>query len=65
MEGALVTGYLTDGITEMWLDFSFQGHSFTVNNQCGEFWFFVEDPCASSELLAAVTNHFQSILPER
>lgn len=65
LEGTLVSDYLTDGITEMWLDFSFRGHSFTVNNQFGEFLFFVRDPCAPVELLAAVTHHFQTLLPER
>jgi hypothetical protein len=65
LEGAFVSDYLTDGITEMWLDFSFRGHSFTVNNQFGEFWFFVQDPCAPVELLAAVTIHFQTLLSEK
>jgi len=57
LSGALVTDYMTDNVTEMWLDFSFRGHKFTVNNQFGEFWFFVQDPACPDEVLTTVIEH--------
>jgi hypothetical protein len=65
LAGATVTDYLTDNVTEMWLDFSFRGHAFTVNNQSGDFWFFVRDPACPDDILAAVVEHCESLLPAR
>ena len=65
LRGATVTDYLTDNVTEMWLDFSFRGHAFTVNNQYGDFWFFVRDPACPDDILAAVVEHCEPLLPER
>jgi hypothetical protein len=63
--GAAVTRYLTDDVTEMWLDFSFRGHAFTVNNQSGDFWFFVRDPACADEILLSVVDHCEPLLPSR
>lgn len=65
LPGATVTHYLTDNVTEMWLDFSFRGHAFTVNNQYGDFWFFVRDPACPDDVLAAVIDHCEPSLPAR
>lgn len=65
LPGAKETRYLSDGITEMWLDFTFEGHSFSVNNQMGDFWFFVRDPSCPEAILKAVIEHCERlILPE-
>jgi hypothetical protein len=42
LHGAVVTGFFTDSITEAWIDFTFRGHSFTINDQFGDYWFFVD-----------------------
>jgi len=34
-EGAEITEFLTNSVIEMWLDFEFRGHKFSVSNQ---FW---------------------------
>lgn len=60
--GAAVTDYLTDHITEMWLDFTFRDHAFSVNNQHGHFWFFVRDPACPDPILTALIDHFEPIL---
>lgn len=66
LPGAAVTDFLTDHVTEMWLDFSFRGHSFTVNNQYGDFWFFVRDPACPDDILTAVVEHCEPLLaPQR
>jgi hypothetical protein len=62
LPGTEVTKYLTDNVTEMWLDFSFRGHSFTVNNQYGEFWFFVTDPACPDDIRTAVVEHCELLL---
>ena len=65
LSGAVITDYDTDHITEMWLDFSFRGHTFSVNNQYGDFWFFVSDPSCPDDILIAVIEHCEPLLPAR
>ena len=36
---------LSDKVTEIWLDFHFQDHQFSINNQMGEYWFFCLEDC--------------------
>ena len=55
--------YMLPTVTEMWLDFSFRGQRFTVNDQFGEFWFFVSDPHCAEDILLAVAEHFTSTRP--
>jgi hypothetical protein len=62
LEGATETGFLTDWITEVWLDFELRGHQFSVNNQFGGYWFLVENPDCPDEILLEVVEHFQKFL---
>ena len=62
LEGAKVTGFITDNITEAWIDFSYCGHHFSVNDQFGEYWFFVDNPACSDEILEAVLHHCGLVL---
>ena len=62
LPGAKVTGYVSDQVTEMWLDFSFRGHAFTVNNQFGDYWIFVRDPMCPDDILVAVVEHCEALL---
>lgn len=57
LPGAKVTDYLTDHVTEVWIDFSFHGHAFTVNNQFGEYWFFVKDSDCPDNTLLMIAGH--------
>jgi hypothetical protein len=51
LPGARETEFVTDDITEAWIDFEFRGHHFSLNNQFGEWWFFVDDPlCPDADL---------------
>ena len=61
LNGAVETAFVTDQVTEMWLDFSYSGHRFTVNNQYGEYWFFVDDPTCPEPILVEVVQHFAKI----
>jgi hypothetical protein len=65
LPGARLTGYLTDGIVEVWIDFQYSRYSFTINNQFGEYWFFVADPTCPQELLIDIAEHFGKLLPRR
>ena len=62
LEGAEITEFITDGVLEMWLDFDFRGHQFSVNNQFGDYWFFVRDPNCADEILLEVIDHFRKLL---
>ena len=64
LEGAEITEFVTDGVVEMWLDFDFRGHKFSVNNQFGDYWFFVQDPNCPDEILLEVINHFRKLLEQ-
>jgi hypothetical protein len=62
LDGAEIVEFLTDGVVEMWLDFEFRGHKFSVNNQFGDYWFFVEDSDCPEEILFEVIDHFRLLL---
>jgi hypothetical protein len=62
LEGAQLTGFVTDDVTEAWIDFRLQGHAFSLNNQHGEWWFFVSDPACPDTLLEHVLDHFEALL---
>lgn len=62
LEGAEITEFITDGVLEMWLHFEYRGHKFSVNNQFGDYWFFVENPNCPDEILLEVCDHFRKLL---
>jgi len=62
LAGAEVTHFVTDNVTEAWIDFSFRGHRFSVNDQFGAYWFFVNDPTCPDEILEAVLSHCEFLL---
>jgi hypothetical protein len=62
LDGAEVTGFITDNVTEAWIDFSYRGYLFSVNDQFGNYWFFVDDPKCPDEVLKAVLSHCKLLL---
>jgi hypothetical protein len=62
LSGAKEIGFLTDWVTEVWLDFEFRGQNFSINNQFGDYWFFVENPDCPDEILLEVIEYFQQLL---
>ena len=62
LTGAILTGFVTDDVTEAWIDFSYRGHRFSINNQYGDYWFFVDDPACPDEILTLVRSHWASLL---
>ena len=64
LPGAEITGYVTDHVTAVWIDFTYGGHQFSVNNQMGQYWFFVQDPLAPDAVLLAVAEHAPRLLGE-
>jgi hypothetical protein len=62
LSGASVTQFVTDHVTEAWIDFSFRGFQFTVNNQFGDYWFFSNDAQAPDAILETVLSHCRSLL---
>jgi len=64
LEGVEITEYITDGVIGMWLDFEFCGHKFSVTNQFGDYWFFVEDPECPDEILLEIIEHYRQLLEQ-
>lgn len=62
LAGAELTGFVTDGVTEGWIDFSFCGHAFTINDQFGDYLFFVKDSTCPDSILMDVSAHFAVLL---
>lgn len=62
LEGAEITEFITDGVVEMWLEFTFRGHKFSVNNQLTDYWFFFEDPFCPEDILLEIINHFRQLV---
>jgi hypothetical protein len=65
LEGAVVTGFVTDHVTEAWIDFDYAGHHIEVNDQNGEYWFFVDDPACPDEILERVLAYCAQLLVEQ
>lgn len=62
LEGVSDAGMITDEVTEAWIDFRYRGHEFSINNQHGDYWLFVEDPACPAEVLEAVLTHCKLLL---
>ena len=62
LDGAAVTGLVTDHVTEAWIDFNYRGHQFTINDQFGEYWFFVEDRECPDDILESILSHSRLLL---
>jgi hypothetical protein len=58
LEGVKKTGFLTDYIaTEVWMNFTFRGYNFHINNQMQEYWFFVENADCPDEILDEIVSY--------
>ncbi len=62
LDGAAVTDFVTDNVTEAWIDFSYRGYRFSINDQFGDYWFFVNDPACPDGILEAVLVHCKPLL---
>ena len=61
LPGVEIGEFLVDGIVSMWLEFTFRGHKFTVNNQFTDYWFFVEDAECPEEILLEIADHYRQL----
>lgn len=62
LHGVEINDFLTDGVIGSWIDFTFRGHRFTINEQSGRYQFFVADPGCPDDVLGEVTKHCRSFL---
>jgi len=62
LPGATLTDFVFDGITEAWIDFRFKGQAVSINDQLGQYLFFVDDPSAPDDVLLEVLQHFERLL---
>lgn len=64
LPGASLRSFVTDHVTEAWIDLDYEGHVFSLNNQHGRWWLFVADPACPDAALEAVRDHFARLLGE-
>ena len=64
LDGARETRFLTDWVTEVWLDFEYRGEKFAINSQLGDYWFIVENPACPDQILLEVVEHFQKFFEQ-
>lgn len=62
LAGAELTNFVTDGVTEAWIDFRYEDHYFSINDAPGDYWFFVKDPTCADTILRTVASHFAALL---
>jgi hypothetical protein len=65
LDGAAISDFLTDNVTEAWIDFTYCGYRFTINDQWGDYWFFVDEPSCPDEILKSILSHCKGLLGER
>ena len=59
LPGVAVTHAADDPVIGSWIDFTFRGHSFTINSESGEFIFFATDTDCPQSSLAEISAHFE------
>lgn len=59
------TDLIEDYAIAMWFDFNYRGYEFSINNQFGEYWFFVNDPTCPDKILEIVAQHFSRLLQSK
>lgn len=64
LDGAALTKFVCDGVTEAWIVFRYSGHQWSINDQFGLYWFFVEDVSCPDPILEDVVRHFGLLLGE-
>jgi len=62
LEGAALTRFHCDGVTEAWIEFAPLGESFSINDQFGEYWFFVGSSTCPEQALHSVKVHWAALL---
>lgn len=62
LPGSVITEFVCDAITETWIQFSYRQHEFSINDQFGDYWFFVTDSGCPEEILLQVLEHFERVL---
>ena len=65
LPGVAVTDAIDAPVVGSWIDFTFRGHSFTINAESGEFVFFVEATGCTESVCAEVKAHFAWFFAER
>jgi hypothetical protein len=62
LPGAKLLSFVTDDVTEAWIVFSFAEHEFSLNNQQGQWWAFVQNVACPDELLLRMLDYLESEL---
>jgi hypothetical protein len=57
LEQLTIEKFLPSPVLGSWLVFSFNGYKFSVNDQMGKYWFFVENTSCPEEILFQLAEH--------
>lgn len=63
LQGLEVLEFVSDGVVESWLDFSYFGQQFSIHDPMGEYWVFVRDPACASFILWELMTHLRKWRP--
>jgi hypothetical protein len=62
LSGTQIANFVAAGLSEAWIDFTYQGHRFSVRHEGGRFCFFVRDPQCPDLSLYRVASHCEDLL---
>ena len=62
LPGAEVSEFEADGVVAVWIEFSYRGQKFFVDNLLGDFRFWVEDPKCEEAVLLDIAAHLRRLL---
>lgn len=65
LPGVTLGELISDNVTEVWMDFRYENHEFTINSQSGDYWFFVRDPACPESALRHVREYCTQFLSSR
>jgi len=64
LSGVAVTDAAADPVIGSWIDFTFRGHSFTINSESGEPMIFTADADCPEPVQAEIRVHFDTLSEE-
>lgn len=65
LPGYQLNEFEVDGVVGLWIEFEWANNKFFVDNQPGDYRFYVEDPKCEEGILLEISNHLRSLLEKK
>jgi len=62
LDGVVITDFITDHVTQAWIDFTYRGYRFSINDQFADYWFIVDVASCPDEVLSSILAHCKVLL---